>query len=146
MRFLSIFGAAAPLLALTAALPHPQEPGEPDDGFFVSAHVRRFTDRACQNIIEESVYRTPIPRLGTTSFGESHDEQFAGSVMLTYLAPGCTLIEGAAGFPARYGNFQPPLSTAETDICFVQDRVINNGQVQQLNFDKTNIDCVNQNN
>lgn len=144
MRLFSIL-ASTTLIALAAGLPRPQEPGEPDDGFFVSARVLRFSDRACQNVISETVYRSPIPALGTTSFSESHDEPLAGSVILTALAPGCTLLEGAAGFPARFGNFQPILVNSEADTCFTAVRQINNGQILQLNFDKTNIDCVNQN-
>lgn len=144
MRFSPIFTTAS-LIALSAGLPKPQEPGEPDDGRFISARVLRYSDRGCQNLIEEAVYRTTIPPLGQTVFRDFNDPTLAGSVILTYLAPGCTLTEGAAGFPARFGNFQPPLSNAETDLCFVQFREINNGQIQELNFDKASIDCVNQN-
>jgi hypothetical protein len=144
MRFFNIL-AITPLIALSAGLPQPQEPSDPDDGKFISARILRFSDRGCQNLISESVYRTPILALRRTASIDLLDGTPAGSIILTTLAPGCTLAEGAAGFLARFGNFQPPLSSAETDFCFVQSRQINDGQIQELNFDKTSIDCVNQN-
>lgn len=143
MRFFPILVSTS-LIALSAGLPQPQESGEPDDGRFISARVLRFSDRGCENRISESVYRTPIPALGRT-VSTDFIETPAGSVILTTLAPGCTLIEGAAGFPARFGNYQPPLTNEEQTTCFSSVQQINNGQIQLLNFDKTSIDCVNQN-
>jgi hypothetical protein len=101
---------------------------------FNAATLERYSDRDCQEPLPTVIYDYEGPS-GSRFFV---DDGFAGSPILTQIAPGCTVKSVFAGF-----SFLDTSAAIEPIInaCITSEKTINNGQVLQFNFNKTIVAC-----
>jgi hypothetical protein len=143
MRFSTFAANALPLLLLAAtAQAQFDRDDNQDDGKFNAVRFIKYTDRTCESIpaILDTL-RIGLPPLFSTQVEQFTEQDFAGSLFLDAIQPGCTF----EAFPAGFGfeeslKVQPPIQT-----CFQTRLAGPNGQAFDLNFDKYQVSCVNQN-
>jgi hypothetical protein len=143
MRISTFAANALPFLLLTATAQAQFDPDDnQDDGKFNAVRFFRYTDRNCEatpSILD--TLRIGIPPLFQTRVEQFTVQDFAGSIILDAIQPGCKF----EAFPAGFGFDESVKVEPDIHSC-VQGRLAGpNGQNFDLNFDKYRVSCKNQN-